>query len=153
MVLRRSLYVPRRGGLVFYGYNSSTPVIKSRTFTYLPFTDYSIYDESKLSVNSDGFLVANTDEKYLIISSVRFDDFEPTESISHIDVYNGINIGTFDNEKESELGVWNVVFSRNSSSYSLISSIVNGDLIRTKVYVDGVDLAISSYSLSVIKLF
>lgn len=105
-----------------------------------------------MSVTSDGFLVANTDEKFLIISSVRFDDFKPTESISHLDVYNGINIGTLDN-KESSLGVWNVVFSRNSSSYSLVSSVVSGDLIRTKTYVDGVDLAISSYSLSVIKLF
>ena len=95
----------------------------------------------------------NTDEKYLIISSVRFSDFKPTESISHIDVYNGINIGTFDSEEESSLGVWNVMFTRSSSSYSLVSSVVSGDLIRTKVYVDGVDLAISSYSLSVIKLF
>lgn len=67
-------------------------------------------------------------------------------------MYNGISIGTLD-IVESLLGVWNVVFSRNSSSYSLISSVVNGDLIRTKVYVDGVDLSISSYSLSVIKLF
>ena len=94
----------------------------------------------------------NTDEKYLIISSLRFSYFGPTESISHIDVYNGINVGTFDSE-ESSLGVWNVMFNRNSSSYSLVSSVVNGDLIRTKVYVDDVDLAISSYSLSVIKLF
>ena len=138
--------------MVFYGYNSSAPVIESRKFTYLPFTNYSIYDDSKLSVNSDGFLVANTDEKYLIISSVRFGDFEPTESISHIDVYNGINIGILDIE-ESSLGVWNVIFSRNSSSYSLISSVVSGDLIRTKIYVDGADLGIMSYSLSVIKLF
>lgn len=67
-------------------------------------------------------------------------------------MYNGINIGILGIE-ESSLGVWNVLFSRNSSSYSLVSSVVSGDLIRTKTYVDGVDLAISTYSLSVIKLF
>lgn len=83
---------------------------------------------------------------------MRFEDFEPTRSISHIDVYNGIDIGT-QYIKGSLLGVWNVVFSRNSSSYSLVSSVVSGDLIRTKIYVDGVDLAVSTYSLSVIKLF
>lgn len=67
-------------------------------------------------------------------------------------MYNGINIGILGIE-ESSLGVWNVLFTRNSSSYSLVSSVVSGDLIRTKTYVDGVDLSISTYSLSVIKLF